>query len=226
MNVLIKCYTDNMRGNAVVFQIRRHPPDTPDPEQGDQIFLWKLELENPRPDNTHISGGGLAERGVLAQKPNHERHNARPQLRISISSDADFPRQPFNNEVLRKILKENSQSTQLEFDLANKLKEHAHEGITRLSDEEAEYLDKLYDHVAIDLGNIRRDPLVVDETTRQRLVEARLGQGRFRRQVLEKWHRRCVVSGCTLEDILRASHIKPWRESNNDERLDPPTVCS
>jgi predicted restriction endonuclease len=121
--------------------------------------------------------------------------------------------------VLNEILA-NRQSTQLEVDLAEKLKEYSQEGITPLNDDEAEYLDKLYDHVAIDLGKIRRDPCV-DETTRQRLVEARLHQGRFRRQVLDKWQRRCVVSGCTLEDILRASHIKPWRDSNTDERLDP-----
>jgi hypothetical protein len=48
-----------------------------------------------------------------------------------------------------------------------------------------------------------------------------LGQGQFRRQVLMRWHGRCVVTGCTLEYVLRASHIKPWRISNNDERLNP-----
>jgi hypothetical protein len=67
MAVLIKCYTDNMSGNTVDFQPHRHR-DSRDPEEGDQIFLWKIELENPRFGNPHSSGVGLAERGVLAQK--------------------------------------------------------------------------------------------------------------------------------------------------------------
>jgi hypothetical protein len=29
------------------------------------------------------------------------------------------------------------------------------------------------------------------------------------------------VTGCRIAEALRASHIKPWRESSNKERLDP-----
>ena len=36
-----------------------------------------------------------------------------------------------------------------------------------------------------------------------------------------QWHRRCSVTGCAIEQVLRASHIKPWRVSSNAERLDP-----
>jgi hypothetical protein len=153
----------------------------------------------------------------LDQKPT-ERQNAGRYVEISLSIDVYFPQQPFNNRMLRDIL-DNSQASRLQLDLARKLKDHAHSGLIPLSNEEANYLDTLYDPIGIDYGNIRRDR--VDETTRQRLVEARLGQGRFRYQVLEKWGQRCVVSGCAVEEILRASHIKPWRESNNDERLNP-----
>lgn len=57
-------------------------------------------------------------------------------------------------------------------------------------------------------------------TTRAALVDARLGQGRFRRQVLEKWDNACAVTGCTVQAALRASHCKPWRACDNKERLD------
>jgi hypothetical protein len=107
-----------------------------------------------------------------------------------------------------------------ELALVTRLKEYAHTGITGLNREEADYLDALYDPLAIDLGNVRRDRSL-DETTRQYLIDARLGQGQFRRRVLERWQGRCVVTGCALADVLRASHIKPWRCSNNDERLNP-----
>jgi putative restriction endonuclease len=34
------------------------------------------------------------------------------------------------------------------------------------------------------------------------------------------WNGRCAVTGADLIPILRSSHIKPWRDSNNSERLD------
>jgi len=61
----------------------------------------------------------------------------------------------------------------------------------------------------------------VDDTTKKRLVDARLGQGRFRKDVIALWGgMRCIVSGVALSELLVASHIKPWRTSSNDERLD------
>jgi hypothetical protein len=61
----------------------------------------------------------------------------------------------------------------------------------------------------------------IDTTTKERLVNARIGQGEFRAEVLELWDDRCAVTGsCTLQAI-RASHIKPWRSSTHQERLDP-----
>lgn len=55
---------------------------------------------------------------------------------------------------------------------------------------------------------------------RKALIAARIGQGRFRRDVREQWNKSCAVTGCTALDAIRALHIKPWRESNNYERLE------
>lgn len=60
-----------------------------------------------------------------------------------------------------------------------------------------------------------------DSTTQQSLIDARLGQGAFRRSVLHAWQSRCAVTGCGVLDVIRASHIKPWRNATDDERLDP-----
>ncbi|KRB07985.1 HNH endonuclease [Lysobacter sp. Root690] len=57
-------------------------------------------------------------------------------------------------------------------------------------------------------------------TTRSALIDARLGQGRFRRELLRRWGAACAVTGCRVGAVLRASHCKPWRHSNNRERLD------
>lgn len=59
----------------------------------------------------------------------------------------------------------------------------------------------------------------LSETEKQQLVKARIGQGAFRKSLIAMW-RKCCVTGCDYVDILRASHIKPWRDSTNNERLD------
>ena len=56
------------------------------------------------------------------------------------------------------------------------------------------------------------------ETTRIALVQSRRGQGLFRRSVLS-FERHCRVTRVHNPDHLMASHIKPWREATNDERL-------
>jgi hypothetical protein len=61
----------------------------------------------------------------------------------------------------------------------------------------------------------------VEQTTKEALVNARVGQGKFRVQVLQLWQHRCCVTGSFVHDAIRASHIKPWSESTNEERLDP-----
>lgn len=74
--------------------------------------------------------------------------------------------------------------------------------------------------IAEDIRVITGDPNLL-ETTRRQLIEARLGQGDFRRHVLALWNGRCALTGCDLEPVIRASHIVPWRSATNEERLDP-----
>lgn len=71
-----------------------------------------------------------------------------------------------------------------------------------------------------DLIALERD--VPDVTERAYLAKARIGQGRFRADVIDGWGRGevCVLTGTAVPEMLVASHIKPWRESSNRERLD------
>jgi predicted restriction endonuclease len=62
---------------------------------------------------------------------------------------------------------------------------------------------------------------LADATEREEVRRARVGQGRFRRLLLERWGSRCAVTGVELPSVLLASHIKPWRLATNAERLDP-----
>jgi hypothetical protein len=61
----------------------------------------------------------------------------------------------------------------------------------------------------------------LDPTTKEALINARVGQGKFRAQVLQLWDDCCAVTGSMTQAAIRASHIKPWRESSDAERLDP-----
>lgn len=60
----------------------------------------------------------------------------------------------------------------------------------------------------------------IENTTTINLVNARVGQGRFRDEVLQLWDNRCSVTHSETLDVIRASHIKPWRVSDHNERLD------
>jgi hypothetical protein len=68
-----------------------------------------------------------------------------------------------------------------------------------------------------DIEEIRRGD--APETEKAQLIKARKGQGEFRSKVtaIEK---KCRVTGVKDASLLIASHIKPWRESTNEERLD------
>jgi len=59
----------------------------------------------------------------------------------------------------------------------------------------------------------------IDETDRVSLVTARRGQGLFRKNVM-RIERACRVTKVNRLEHLIASHIKPWRDGNNSERLD------
>lgn len=58
-------------------------------------------------------------------------------------------------------------------------------------------------------------------TEAERWVVQRVGQEVFRRGLLEYWDGRCAITGLAVPELLRASHIKPWADCEQDaERLD------
>ena len=59
-----------------------------------------------------------------------------------------------------------------------------------------------------------------NSTERQGLVTSRVGQGAYRKSILFRWRYKCAVTNYEKKEILIASHIVPWKDSTNDERLD------
>lgn len=60
----------------------------------------------------------------------------------------------------------------------------------------------------------------ISKTESNLLVKARVGQSMFRNVLLERDYG-CRLCHLSHEHFLIASHIKPWSESDNKERLDP-----
>lgn len=83
--------------------------------------------------------------------------------------------------------------------------------------------EELPGETAPDLPDAEQDianatDLPEDATERKAVIAARRGQGVFRRLLDEHWQS-CAVTGCTPRELLRASHIQPWKVSSNADRL-------
>ena len=59
-----------------------------------------------------------------------------------------------------------------------------------------------------------------NSTERKGLVTSRVGQGAYRKSILHRWEYQCAATGFNNTNILIASHIHPWRNATDDERLD------
>lgn len=62
-------------------------------------------------------------------------------------------------------------------------------------------------------------PTVDPETETEATRAIRLGQQKFRNDLIDEFER-CPISGIDMPELLRASHIKPWSLSSDKERLD------
>ena len=70
------------------------------------------------------------------------------------------------------------------------------------------------------VGRKIKEDASMEETIRTSLIQARRGQGTFRKNV-EANEKSCRLTGITNPTLLRASHIKPWRLCDTaGERLD------
>jgi hypothetical protein len=57
-------------------------------------------------------------------------------------------------------------------------------------------------------------------TEAERMVIQRIGQDVFRDALMDYWGSRCPLTGIQEPALLRASHIVPWADCNDEKRLD------
>ncbi len=57
-------------------------------------------------------------------------------------------------------------------------------------------------------------------TERKGLVTSRVGQGAYRKSIMHRWEYQCAITNFNDPRILIASHIIPWKDSSDEQRLD------
>ncbi|RZK01892.1 MAG: HNH endonuclease [Flavobacterium sp.] len=64
------------------------------------------------------------------------------------------------------------------------------------------------------------EQLMPNITERQGLVTSRVGQGAYRKRIIHRWEYKCAVTGFDKLNVLIASHILPWANADDNQRLD------
>lgn len=64
------------------------------------------------------------------------------------------------------------------------------------------------------------DVAALSDTEREAIAKLRTVQGKYRSRLLEYWGGKCCITGLSIPELLRASHIKPWKDCNPAERVD------
>ena len=76
----------------------------------------------------------------------------------------------------------------------------------------------IYTSLKDDIEEIQNEN--ISNTEKESLINSRLGHGKYRKNLKELWNEGCSITGFNQIDIFIASHIKPWKVSTNEERLD------
>lgn len=69
------------------------------------------------------------------------------------------------------------------------------------------------------IKEVKNEP-TLSQTEKSQIIMARVGQGIFRRTLIQETNY-CPITQIDDTNLLIASHIKPWRNSSNNERINP-----
>jgi len=73
----------------------------------------------------------------------------------------------------------------------------------------------------VNKDTILQEKLLV-ATDKEAMRKVRVGHVFFSRAVRSAYENRCCITGISIPELLRASHIKPWRDSNDvNEKANP-----
>jgi HNH endonuclease len=216
MAVLVKCNASDVTPGNESFSGELLVEKQAHLAEGDEVFIWTSERPRQRPN-----GKGLEMRGRLVSSA-QSGSSAKVEIKVQIRDR--LPEASLSMNDLAEMGRKSAPTR----GLYERIHKFRHPRIWKLDEEERKLLNDVFnkeqlgngDEILDDIGCIEKDG-TISQTTRKALVDARLGQGRFRNELVRRWGYACAVTGCKISSLLRASHIKPWRSSSNAERLDP-----
>ena len=197
-------------------------------EVGDVIFSFKDTLisaigiasskaySNPKPKEFGITGENWGDDGWCVNVDYHELiKQIRPKDNMGVISpllpDKYSPLQENGNGNQGVYL------TSVPFELAkvilNLIGKEAELIVTNFSAEEIE------ENKVLEIEKEIQQHTSLQSTDKTQLSKSRRGQGIFRTN-LERIEKSCRLTGLDAKEHLVASHIKPWRDCTNFERLD------
>jgi hypothetical protein len=184
--------------------------------EGDEVFIWTSERPRQKPN-----GKGLELRGRLVSW-DQPGSSANAKITVRISDRLLETRLSMNG------LAEQGQKFRPARRLHGRIHKFRRRRIWGLDGEERKLLDHFFvketqgegHEILDDIDRVEKDE-TINQTTREALVDARLGQGQFRGKLELRWDSRCAVTGCRISPILRASHIKPWNRATANGWIQP-----
>ena len=76
-----------------------------------------------------------------------------------------------------------------------------------VEDDAEDAFDEFFNDI---LPNFKKDNL--SDTEHLAEIQARRGQGKYRRLLMNYWDNKCAVTSCDIPETLRASHAMPWAD--------------
>jgi predicted restriction endonuclease len=70
-----------------------------------------------------------------------------------------------------------------------------------------------------EIGKIEDNLNTIEITEKLSIIKSRIGQSEYRNGLLKKY-KKCQLCDIDVDELLVASHIKPWNKSTNKEKLD------
>lgn len=182
-------------------------------------FIWELALEAMRYYNRKVKPKEVTEY-IRRVFPEYKASNTSPNLNmLSVNSMGRVHHAACLSERLTNTNHSRDKLFKVERGVYELYQEEKH-GVWQIYKTMDGFKVREYTGVLLhDIYEISKN-MRLDETTKKRLIDARLGQGEYRNKLL-KIYPSCPVTGIELPEMVRASHIKPWRLSNDFERLDP-----
>lgn len=81
-----------------------------------------------------------------------------------------------------------------------------------------EYINEYNNNIFSNISEIEKDTKELSGDEKETIVKTRINQSFFRKQLLHKYNK-CYLCGLENQNLLIASHIKPWHNSNPSEKV-------